>query len=207
MQKQAVFKIKGMQRDLSVSAFNSDYAYENKNVRITPTKEDTLFSLTNEKGNKTVDITGIGDHIKGVPIGQSLLNDELIVFTCGEGSLEKEINIEAGEFEINNIIASESDMDLDFSSYDRIYKLKFEGGNLKGEMLFRGDLNFNCDNPIETIAFFENEELKKVYWTDGLNQPRVVNITASQKTIENWNNKSFDFITTLKLKEKINELS
>ena len=33
MQKVANFKIKGMQRDLSASAFNPEYAFENKNIR------------------------------------------------------------------------------------------------------------------------------------------------------------------------------
>ena len=34
MLKSASFKIKGMQRDLSVSAFNPEYAYENNDVGI-----------------------------------------------------------------------------------------------------------------------------------------------------------------------------
>ena len=52
MIKLATFKTKGMQRDLSASAFNSDYSYENKNVRVMPTDESTLLSLINEIGNK-----------------------------------------------------------------------------------------------------------------------------------------------------------
>ena len=52
MNKNISFKVKGMQRDLSSSAFNSEYAYENKNVRVMPTDESTLLSLINEKGNK-----------------------------------------------------------------------------------------------------------------------------------------------------------
>ena len=52
MQKQVIFKTKGMQRDLSASAFNSEYSYENKNVRVMPTDESTLLSLINERGNK-----------------------------------------------------------------------------------------------------------------------------------------------------------
>ena len=81
MQKQAIFKTKGMQRDLSASAFSSEYAYENKNVRVMPTDESTLLSLINEKGNKKSNIAGVGDHIKGTPIGQALINNELVVFT------------------------------------------------------------------------------------------------------------------------------
>ena len=86
MQKVVQFKTKGMQRDLSASAFNSEYAYENKNVRVMPTDESTLLSLINEKGNKKSSIAGVGDYIKGIPIGQALINNELIVFTCGDKS-------------------------------------------------------------------------------------------------------------------------
>ena len=82
MLKSASFKIKGMQRDLSVSAFNPEYAYENKNIRIMPTKENTLLSIINEKGNKLAYIEGIGEELQGIPIGQSVLDDELIIFTA-----------------------------------------------------------------------------------------------------------------------------
>ena len=84
MQKQVIFKTKGMQRDLSASAFNSGYSYENKNVRVMPTDESTLLSLINEKGNKKSGIAGVGDHIKGIPIGQALVNNELIIFAAGD---------------------------------------------------------------------------------------------------------------------------
>lgn len=203
MQKQAVFKIKGMQRDLSASAFNSEYAYENKNVRIMPTDENTLFSLVNEKGNKAVSISGVGNYIKGTPIGQSLINDELVLFTCGDDSIDKEISIEAEPSTIGNINAEESTINLDFSFYDRIYKLWFDSGTLKGKELFKGDLNFNYKNPIEALSFYENSELKKVYWTDGLNQPRVINIAASSNKISKWTNDSFNFVNKLKLSENI----
>ena len=53
MQKQILFKVKGMHKDLSASAFNPEYAYENKNIRIMPTNESTLLSIINEKGNRS----------------------------------------------------------------------------------------------------------------------------------------------------------
>ena len=84
MQKIIQFKTKGMQRDLSASAFNPEYSYENKNVRVMPTDESTLLSLINEKGNKKSGIAGVGDHIKGIPIGQALVNNELIIFAAGD---------------------------------------------------------------------------------------------------------------------------
>lgn len=202
MQKVASFKVKGMQRDLSASAFNPEYAYENKNIRIAPTDDSTLFSLINEKGNKLANISGIGDYVQGIPIGQALINDELILFTCGYKS-STEINIEAEEKTISDITAEEQSLDIDLASEDRIYKLWFNNGTLTGQRMFRGDLGFDYKYPIESISFYENADIRKVYWTDGLNQPRVINVAAASSVISKWTTDSFNFVRTLELKEDI----
>ena len=177
MQKGISFKTKGMQRDLAASAFNSEFAYENKNIRIITNEDNTLYSLVNEKGTKLVNINGI-DSINGVVIGEATIDDELILFTTDIISL------------IND-------------KRDRIYKIKLNGDNLDGQVLFEGNLNFNPTYPIETLIFYENEYIKKVYWTDGLNQPRVINIAATPDVISKWNNDSFNFVRTLNLNEKV----
>lgn len=171
---------------MSVSAFNSGYSYENKNVRVMPTDESTLLSLINEKGNKKSSIAGIGDYIKGIPIGQALINDELIIFTCGDKSSP------------HTDISAE-----DLDTEDRIYKLWFNNGELTGKRLFKGDLGFDYKHPIETISFYENTDIRKVYWTDGLNQPRVINIAAASDVVSKWNTDSFNFVRTLNLNEKV----
>ncbi len=236
MQKQVIFKTKGMQRDLSASAFNSEYSYENKNVRVMPTDESTLLSLINEKGNKKSSIAGVGDYIKGIPIGQALVNDELVIFSAGDDDYRL-ADITPNIFEapdifpcdilIDNLTAEEGptnditpninainditfidcpyklNIDVDSMIDDRIYKLWFNNGILTGKRLFRGDLGFNYKHPIETISFYENTDIRKVYWTDGLNQPRVINISAASDIINKWDDDSFNFIRTLKLNEKV----
>lgn len=177
MQKGISFKTKGMQRDLAASAFNSEFAYENKNIRIITNEDNTLYSLVNEKGTKLANINGI-DSIEGVVIGEATIDDELILFTADTTSDVK-------------------------NKKDRIYKIKLNGDNLDGQILFEGDLNFNPKYPIETLIFYENEYIKKVYWTDGLNQPRVINIAATSDVISKWNTDSFNFVRTLNLNEKV----
>lgn len=236
MQKVVQFKTKGMQRDLSASAFNSEYSYENKNVRIMPTDEGTLLSLINEKGNKKSGIAGVGDHIKGIPIGQALVNNELIIFAAGDDDYKLAditpnifetpdifpcdvliTNLTAGEDTANDITPDLSsigditivdcpyklNIDVDSMLDDRIYKLWFNNGVLTGKRLFRGDLGFNYKHPIETISFYENADIRKVYWTDGLNQPRVINIAAASDVVSKWNTDSFNFVRTLSLNEEI----
>ena len=203
MNKGVSFRIKGMQRDLSASAFNPEYAYENKNIRIMPTDESTLLSIVNEKGNKLANISGIGSSLKGIPIGQSLINNELVVFTAGDKSLLTVSDISAEGEEISDITGEELTIDLDLDSEDRIYKLWFNGGKLNGKRLFRGQLNFDPSYPIEAISFYENSDIRKVYWTDRLNQPRVINIASADSIINKWNSNSFDFVRKLKLQEKV----
>ena len=236
MQKVVQFKTKGMQRDLSASAFNSEYSYENKNVRVMPTDESTLLSLINEKGNKKSGIAGVGDHIKGIPIGQALVNNELIIFAAGDDDYRLAditpnifeapdifpcdvliTNLTAGEDTANDItpdLSSVKDItfidcpyklniDVDSMLDDRIYKLWFNNGVLTGKRLFRGNLGFNYKHPIETISFYENADIRKVYWTDGLNQPRVINIAAASDIVSKWNTDSFNFVRTLSLNEEI----
>ena len=236
MQKVVQFKTKGMQRDLSASAFNSEYSYENKNVRVMPTDESTLLSLINEKGNKKSSIAGVGDHIKGIPIGQALVNNELIIFAAGDDDYRLAditpnifeapdifpcdiliTNLTAGEDTANDITPDLSsigditivdcpcklNIDVDSMLDDRIYKLWFNNGVLTGKRLFRGYLGFNYKHPIETISFYENSDIRKVYWTDGLNQPRVINVAAASSVMSKWNKDSFNFVRTLGLKETI----
>lgn len=236
MQKVIQFKTKGMQRDLSASAFNPEYSYENKNVRVMPTDESTLLSLINEKGNKKSGIAGVGDHIKGIPIGQALVNNELIIFAAGDDDYRLAditpnifeapdifpcdvliTNLTAGEDTANDITPDLSsigditlvdcpyklNIDVDSMLDDRIYKLWFNNGVLTGKRLFRGDLGFNYKHPIETISFYENADIRKVYWTDGLNQPRVINIAAASDIVSKWNTDSFNFVRTLSLNEEI----
>lgn len=177
MQKQVHFRIKGMQRDLSASAFSPEYAYENRNIRIMPTDESTLFSMVNEKGNLTTDIENIGHALSGTPIGQAQIDDNWVIFTTSKS----------------------------LGSDDRIYKLWFnEDSKLEGKLLYLGSLGFSTDHPIETLSFYENSEIKKIYWVDGLNQPRVINIMAADEIIQKWTDTSFDFVQKLQLQEVIN---
>lgn len=44
--------VTGMQRDVSVSKFSPKHAYENYNLRLTAKEDNTLLSITNEKGTK-----------------------------------------------------------------------------------------------------------------------------------------------------------
>lgn len=55
-EKAFVLQNKGMNRDLSVSKAGESSAYENHNIRILARDHDTALSVTNERGNKQIDL-------------------------------------------------------------------------------------------------------------------------------------------------------
>ena len=176
------WKVKGMNRDVSVSAFNSEFAFENMNLRLSTNEHNTLMSWVNEKGTKELHVSidtkpwldeGEGtagrykDTIEGGVLGTAVLNHQLVLFTHG---------------------IAEND-----SVFDCIYMLWFDEDEeteekiFRGKRLYHGILDFYPECPLETLVSYEAEHIQKVYWTDGLNQPRVINIAASKEQLKKWN--------------------
>ena len=155
MLKKIEVQNKGMSRDVSMSKETLEYAFENHNIRIQATDDNTLLSVTNIQGPKLVSEVIHDDpvNLKGVLVGKCDCKELLVVFT--------------------------HDKDL---SKDFIYRVdfydSFNGSNdfLSVKLLYCGDLNFNIDHPIDTLYFIENLNVRKVYFTDGLNYPRFINI-------------------------------
>lgn len=174
MLKQENHIIRGMTRDLTVSKFNPEFAYECKNIRITARDNSTLLTVTNERGNSELSILTSNDNplqVLGTLIGYNVLNNYVTLFTTGDK--------------------------------DRIYRLENKQTYFEGKLLYEGNLNFNVNNPIENISVYENDNIQKVYWIDGLNQPRVINIVADSTVSGSWNDSSFDFVQDLELKETV----
>lgn len=145
-----------------------------------------------------------------------------IRLTAREGDTMLSITNEKGTSEINGVYFTGSFLGycvLDNylvvftadikNNTDYIYRID-KNDDYKQETLFEGNLGFNTEHPIETLGVYENEVIQKVYWVDGFNQPRVINITKNallSKTIEevreSYNSSSFDFVQELKLKETV----
>lgn len=165
--KSSQYKIRGMNKDLSYSAFNPEYSWHNHNVRLTARDDNDLLSVTNERGNKYINV-----ELQGLCLGTCAIDDKLIVFT----------------HESPNV--------------DRIYKIVYDSvtNSYLTVLLCSLNLGFNTNNKIQTLPFYENESVQKVYWIDGLNQPRFINIQDSTTV---YNSSSFDFIQKLSLSENI----
>lgn len=114
---------------------------------------------------------------KGIYIGHCVIQDALVIF--------------------NKCTAPE-----DPDKPDRIL-LYYPKKHSIYKQLYSGNLNFSENNPIEALGVYENERIQKVYWVDGINQPRIINIAAEDKIKEKWTDSSFDFIPELALQESV----
>ncbi len=177
------WKTKGMNRDLSVSAFNPEFAFENMNLRLSTVEGNTMLSWVSERGTflmpcKEYDNIETDATISGAPIGTAVINHKLVLFTTPNTAVDSS------------------------SANDRIYLIIFNDAKdkLVIKKLYEGNLNFCTKNPIETLVSYESETIQKVYWTDGRNQPRVINIMADIKL--NSDNQ-FDFVPYMTLDESM----
>lgn len=62
-EKAFVVQNKGMNRDLSISKAGESSAYENHNIRILAHDHDTVLSVTNERGNKQIDLAWLENEL------------------------------------------------------------------------------------------------------------------------------------------------
>ena len=189
------WKTKGMNRDMSVSAFNAEFAFENVNLRLSTNENNTTMSWVNERGPllitlsidvepwETTEEKTYATTIAGTPIGTAVINHKLVLFTT----------------------SSETKPDF-------IYVLWYNDSQktqMQGKILYNGNLNFSVEHPLETLVSYEAEHIQKVYWTDGLNQPRMINIAADNDKLSKWNVSGqvedyfFDFVPSSDLQEEV----
>lgn len=177
------FQPKGMNTNMSFKFQSNEYATYMKNIRLTEDNNGVL-SLQFEKGNKILN-TGIS----GCVIGTCVLNKYLVLFTQ---------KTEAHRRPDGSIVSY---------NIDSIYRLEIVDDELITAQLFEGSLNFDTKYPIETLGVYENENIQKVYFIDGKNQARVINIledyTAKYEDIIEYKATAFDFVPELQLNESI----
>ena len=77
---------------------------------------------------------------------------------------------------------------------DAIYGINFNKDPLTLVTFFKGNLNFKEDSKFEIIGVYENEAIQKIYWIDGINQPRCINIAEDLNKIRKGNVYQFDFL-------------
>lgn len=180
--KQDFHVFQGMRQDNHPIRQESKYLWEAHNIRFTARDNNTLLSMTNERGPKNTEVA-----IRGSYVGHCVVGDYLVVFTASTSVKE-----------------------------NFIYRLERNENSWNSSIIYRGNLDMDVEHPAQTLGIYEGELVQKVYWVDGKNQPRSINIVAdklrydkdiSELTKEEKSNLypkgCFDFTQELELKEEI----
>lgn len=161
----------GMNQDISKSKHPAEFYFEGRNIRIIASNSQSTGSITNEKGNSL---------LREIP--DIIITDNLI--TYGNKTLSFSTNEIINGVSTNQQIIGHSYnrecfilFSTDNNGTDCIWKLNELTFDLS--LIYLRNLNFSTENLIQAVPNFENEKIDKVYWVDGKNQLRFINIEHS----------------------------
>lgn len=172
--KQVKHSYGGMNRDISKSLYPQNFYFEGRNIRINATTDSSTGSISNEKGNSlilTIPTPEI-DYINKI-ISYDL---KTLEYTTDEINYlnQSQDQVIIGHCNSRNYIIL---FTTDNNGFDCIWKINYETYDIT--LLYLRNLNFSINKPIQAINNFENEDIDKVYWVDGVNQMRFINIEHS----------------------------
>lgn len=164
--------IKGMNQDASAQVFDSQTAFYLLNMKNQVINSNNQNALTNEKGTEHITIKGI-DHNTNKT--QDITGNIIGVVQCTPNTAVLFLR------QRQSIVT------------DYIYRVDYNNGLLVGKLLATDDSsyytddiktntnilidkNFDFGNYISGIFCYENDKLQKVYWVDGKNVMRYINI-------------------------------
>lgn len=122
--------------------------------------------------------------------------DTMYAITNEKGTVTTEVVID-GTY-LGHCILNEYLVVFSKGTLDYITRINLK--TVQKTVLFSGSLNFSLEHPIEAISSYENKNIQKVYWTDGYNQPRSINIVGDYTS---YNSDSFDFTPSINLTDQI----
>ena len=165
MYRQQQHIVTGMNKDTSPDKLKNTYVFDARNIRITARDDNSTLMTVTNEKGPAFKYTIIGK-----VVGSATFTNALVLFT-------------------------HHDVDG-----DRIYVLKLSNSSNGEEtsdlfIRFIGDLGLSTYHPLETLAFYESPVIQKVYFTDGIHQPRVINIYDADGRITTLNNADkLDFV-------------
>ena len=186
MNKKVNYNFTGANQDFSQTKHPAPYYFEAGHIRLLATDKSSTGSATNEKGNSQV-----------VVIPNIDINDSTNVITYGTKTLsytngtEISRQIDAGILPITSttqkiighattregVILFTTD-DLGVDCIWAIENILDDSYDL--DLVYIRNIGFTINGPIQAIFNYENQNIQKVYWVDGLHQIRSINITHNE---------------------------
>ena len=70
------------------------------------------------------------------------------------------------------------------STLNYIHRIEKKADGWVATILYTGNLKMDVEHPIQALGIYEGELVQKVYWVDGKNQPRSINVVADRLLFE-----------------------
>lgn len=70
------------------------------------------------------------------------------------------------------------------STLNYIHRIEKKTDGWVATILYTGNLKMDVEHPIQALGIYEGELVQKVYWVDGKNQPRSINVVADRLLFE-----------------------
>lgn len=159
---------RGMDQDSSKNKYDNQHYYEAENVRIFTQDGQTSGALEDMAGTlERLDLSGIsGDPLNIV--GHCVLRDNIIVFLTesdsGPSAALTDYIVQVPIEELESLTGT--------NKYTPLSTYLHSGGNV----IYKGQLTLSETNPVQCIGRYENQYVQKIYWTDGYNKLRYLNI-------------------------------
>ncbi len=176
--KQVKYTYGGMNQDSSKSKHSFKYYYDAQHIRILSTDTQSTGSVTNEKGNALV-----------VTIPSVSIDSDTKIISWDTSSLvytSPEIDLLPSFSDSQKIIGTKPTrtgiilFTSDGSGMDCIWLIDdLLSNDYTLNLLYIRNLDFSINNPIQAVFNYENEKIEKIYWVDGNNQIRFLNIRHS----------------------------
>jgi len=138
--------VTGMNRDLALSRFDPKFSYENKNIRVSARDdESTMYGISNEKGTLLIEDV----NVSGTIVGSFTVNEFVGFFSYDDDYDYITVYKKTGSTDFDLFLSWEG-TGLDFASVD------------------------TSQQEIETVVYVEAANSIRVYWVDGVHEPRVI---------------------------------
>jgi len=161
--------IGGINRDKSKHLPNKDTMWNNENFRVLTQEGDSSLALVTVKGNKEIKDNGgtpLNTEVGFSIIGHGVIRNDVILFATSddgsEGVLPTKSRIYLFKWDnVNDVF------------YPRINLYEDDNNSVTGTL----SEGLQLQAKIDTVTRWETNYIQKVYWTDGVNNIRYVNIS------------------------------
>ena len=193
----------GMSQDFAKSKSNPETYVSAKNIRVVASDQRSSFALTNEKGNElefsipavTIDHTNtrlsyLNKDYNAVSGSMKHLPYSKIPVLGSPGTFEfceLEDNYSNGDTSGDQVIIGVCDtrngaiiVTSDDNGWDCFWEVSnVDRDRIDLDLLYVNDLNLSKQNLVQVVYNYENSIIEKIYFTDGINQLRFMNIRQS----------------------------